>query len=169
MSSVTTNNVHDEEDLNDNDLTLITREEVSPTPVLTHEQSQLIVVYRNEELMASNNNKERELREFVREHVWPTMKFLKGEGQKTKPTDQPMSKCTKRSPEFGTSHERPDLTIKERCGYSSTIINILGYANSSVVEKGQLWKTNEEEVMREVRQKRNTAMKAVKETIYSSK
>ena len=97
------------------------------------------------------------------------MNFLKGEGRKTKPTDQPMSKSTKRSPEYGTSHERPDLTIKERYGYPWTIINILGYANASVVEKGLLWKTNEEEVMREVRLKRNTAMKAIKDTIYSSK
>ena len=59
MSTVTTNNVHDEEDLNDNDLTFTTREEVSPTPVLTHEQSQLITVYRNEELMASKDQIER--------------------------------------------------------------------------------------------------------------
>ena len=48
MSSVTVNNVYDEESLNDTDLTFTTREEVSQIPVLTNEQSQLIAVYRNE-------------------------------------------------------------------------------------------------------------------------
>ena len=80
MSSFTANNVHDKEEIHDTDLTSTTRAEVSPIPGLTNEESQLIAVYRNEELMASNNQKERELREFAREHVWPTTKFLKGEG-----------------------------------------------------------------------------------------
>ena len=98
MSSFTANNVHDEEDIHDTDLTFTTRAEVSPIPGLKNEQSQLIAVYRNEVLMAFKDQKERELREFVREHVWPTTKFLKGEGRKTKPTNQPMSKRSKRSP-----------------------------------------------------------------------
>ena len=57
MSSVTANNVHDEEDIHDTDLTLTTRAEVSPIAGFTNEQSKLIAVYRNEELMASNDQK----------------------------------------------------------------------------------------------------------------
>ena len=59
MSSVTANNVHDEEDIHDTDLTFTIRTEVSPIPGLTNEQSQLIAVYRNEELMSSNYQKDR--------------------------------------------------------------------------------------------------------------
>ena len=66
MSSITANIVHAKEDLNDTGLTFTTRKEVCPIPVLTHEQSQLIAVYSNEELMAFNNLKEREFRNFLK-------------------------------------------------------------------------------------------------------
>ena len=55
MSSVTWNNVQNKKALNDNDLTFTTREEVIPIPVLTHEQSQRIPVYRDDELMTYND------------------------------------------------------------------------------------------------------------------
>ena len=78
--------------------------------VLNADQSVLYDLYeRNVEKMEITTIEEKEVRNVVRTYVWKDVKFLKGEGNKIKGI-----------PEFGITHDRPDLT--QNIDYPFTIM-----------------------------------------------
>ena len=68
-------------------------------------------------MLVSNSQKERELQEISREHVWPGTKFLKGERISSYHKSISGKKGLILGPKFGKSHERPDLTAGKSYGY----------------------------------------------------
>ena len=94
---------------------------------------------------------------------------MKGEGI----TSYHKSICGKKrlilGPIFGKSHERPDLTAGKSCGYPWIVLCILGHEHRIIEQKDMCLKTYEEYVMTEIRQKRYTSMKAIKDCVFTSK
>ena len=93
-------NIHNHDDVEDSCYDKLVVMIDGKKKVLNADQSVLYDLYeRNVEKMEQTTIQEKEVRNVVRTYVWKDVKFLKGEGNKIRGI-----------PEFGTSHDRPDLT-----------------------------------------------------------
>ena len=95
---------------------------------LTKEQSELLDVYDNLELLKRDKEMEREIRFAVRDYVWSSTKFVIGEGAQ-KRGRMIGNKRMKLVPELGNSHERPDFT-KTSAGYQARLLDFCNYLSA---------------------------------------
>ena len=134
---------------------------------LSEEQQSLLKYYNEEVTIESKNSRslgERSVRHIVRTHIWSNTKFLIGEGSERRTRNY--------VPEFGNSHERPDLTKpKEEIGYPIVVIRYAGLDtdNNTMEQRAKYWKQWEAIVRHEVQVKRANVMKKVKDTLTESK
>ncbi len=130
-------------------------------------QSYLYDIYEsNSNYLQRTKDKEREIRIVVRNYIWSNTKFVKGEG--VNQSALMGGKRRKLMPEFGNSHERPDLT-EWNGGYQSMILKKCGFENSTLEERALFWKSYEDVVKSEMQVKRSTAVKITKTTLMESK
>ena len=136
---------------------------------LTKEQSDLLDVYDNSELLKRDKEMEREIRFAVRGYVWSSTKFVIGEGAQ-KRGRMIGNKRMKLVPELGNSHERPDFTIPS-AGYQARLLEFCNYssADKTAGERALFWKSYEDIVKSEIQVKRSSASRAVKQTLKDSK
>ena len=136
---------------------------------LTKEQSDLLDVYDNSELLKRDKEMEREIRFAVRGYVWSSTKFVIGEGAQ-KRGRMIGNKRMKLVPELGNSHERPDFTIPS-AGYQARLLDFCNYssADKTAGERALFWKSYEDIVKSEIQVKRSSASRAVKQTLKDSK
>ena len=131
---------------------------------LSDEQKDLLSYYEKPAKADTKNNRslgEKDVRHHVRTHVWSNTKFLTGEGSKR------AKNCI---PEFGKSHERPDLTKSgEDIGYPYVVLKSGGHENSTLEQKAEYWKQWENIVRHEIQVKRANVMKKVKDTLTESR
>ena len=132
---------------------------------LSEQQSNILDVYENSVLMSRNNDVVREVRIAVRNYVWGSTKFVKGEGS-MKRGQLIGNKRIKLAPEFGNSHERPDFTT-QKPGYQTKILQHCNYGvnQRSSVERALFWKTYEDVVKSEIQLKRSAAGRQIKMTL----
>ena len=130
-------------------------------------QSYLFDIYENNtNFLQKVKDKEKEVRVAARNYIWSNTKFVKGEGvSRTKVIG---GKRRKIVPEFGNSHERPDLT-KVNGGYQWTILKKCGFENSTLEERAYWWKSYEDVVKSEIQVKRSAAVKITRMTFTESK
>ena len=134
---------------------------------LSQAQSYLHDIYENNSnFLQRNKDKEREIRVVVRNYIWSNTKFVKGEGINRSALMG--GKRRKLMPEFGNSHERPDLTQKNG-GYQCMVLDKCGLEKSSLEDRALFWKSYEDVVKSEIQVKRSTAVKITKVTLMESK
>ena len=136
---------------------------------LSEEQSKILDVYENSAVMSRNNDVVREVRIAVRNYVWGSTKFVKGEGS-MKRGQLIGNKRIKLAPEFGNSHERPDFTT-QKPGYQTKILQHCNYGvnQKNSVERALFWKTYEDVVKSEIQLKRSAAGRQIKMTLQDGK
>ena len=146
------------------------------TSPMTDEQVKLLEYYDKFSGSLKNLHRdkvdEKMVRGVVRDHVWHVAKFLKSEGNKTKMRYSGVgSKRRRLTPLFGESHERPDLTQGQKCGYPYIVLFHCGKARDeiSMEKKAEFWVTWEEIVRHEMQLKRAAVGRHVKGTIRDSK
>jgi hypothetical protein len=139
---------------------------------LTQDQIKLLEFYDDYSSLSQDlvrdKVEEKLVRTVVRDYVWDLTKFLKSEGNKTVVQYSGASAKRRRlTPVFGESHERPDLTKEEKCGYPYIILDHCGQVNeqSSMAQKAKFWVTWEEIVRHEMQLRRAAVGRRVKETI----
>ena len=134
------------------------------------EQRNLLEAYDNISTstfyMRLNNAEEKDIRNAVRKHVWEVTKFLKDKGRKRTELSGGTGMRRKTTPTFGQSHERPDPTQKEKCGYPYVVVKQMGIHNKTLKEMMTEW---EEVVRHEVQLKRANVSRLIKLSIRDSK
>ena len=141
--------------------------------VVTADQRTLLEAYDNVTsstfYMRLDRTQEKDLQNVVRKHVWEKTKFLKDEGKKRSEQSGGTGKRRKTTPTFGDSHERPDLTKKEKCGYPYVILKQMGILSKELKDIAEFWTKWEEMVRHKVQMKRANVSRLIKLSMRDSK
>ena len=122
-------------------------------------------IYANQTFKDEEKSVHRDLRQVVREYIWPKTKFVKGEGHFVKKSNRfgRKQKKKKAAVMYGTSHEQPNLHNKYGTkGYQSVIMKKMNLHNQTDKEKAYFWKTYEGIVKDEIQKLRNNKATDIK-------
>ena len=147
---------------------------VAVQQAVTADQRTLLEAYDNVTsstfYMRLDRTQEKDIRNVVRKYVWEKTKFLKDEGAKKRSEQSGgAGKRRKTTPTFGVSHERPDLTQKEKCGYPYVVLKQMGVQNGALKDMAEFWTKWEEVVRHEVQMKRANVSRLIKLSVRDSK
>ena len=108
------------------ELSQITEESTEIDSGLTLEQKKRKIedIYCSAQWQEEDEYEVAKICQVVRNHIFKHVKFVKGEGVKSKVQQNSKKAKRKQIDLFGKSHERPDLTIRN--GYAYNIMRLVG-------------------------------------------
>ena len=106
---------------------------------------------------------EKKVRHMCREHLFPNLKFVMGEGQKL-PTTK-LEKRKKKTLEYGKCHEKADLLLAK--GYACHLMKLMDITedNTKIEDRAVWWKTYAHSVKDEIRKIRGRTSGAIKRCV----
>ena len=153
------------------ELSQITEESTEVESGLTLEQKKRKIedIYCSAQWQEEDEYEVAKIRQIVRNHIFKHVKFVKGEGVKSKAQQNRKKAKRKQIDLFGKSHERPDLTIRN--GYAYNIMRFVGLdkERTSITRRALWWKTYNVHVHQEIRQLRGRMNAAMKNCISKGK
>ena len=127
-------------------------------------------VYDNGDYRDQDSAVASKIRRIVRKHIWPKVKFLKGEGHFVVVAGNNGRNKKKRAAlRVGYSHEKPDLSLNAPKGYQWEIVRLLNKENDQDREKAMFWKTYEGVVREVIQGMRSNKAVAIKQCLLEGK
>ena len=123
-------------------------------------------IYDSGDYNAQDSAVASKIRGIVRKHIWPRVKFLKGEGHFVIIAGKNgRNKKRKATLKVGYSHEKPDLSRNAPRGYQWEIMRLLNKENDTDEEKAMFWKTYESVVRDVIQGMRSNKAVAIKQCL----